>query len=101
MTKTKTFKNRYLRPLETADQEATQTGDEAVEPEEGRRQITMEKNPQRIQDPWELRSKQRTPKASTTSYNQAIAKYRSIIGVTPCAITAAYQAIREPNADSD
>ena len=97
----KTFRNRYLQPLETADHEAIQTGDGVVEPEEGRHQITMEKNPQKMQNTWELRSNQRTPKASTTSYNQAMAKYYSIIGVTPCAITAAYQAIREPNVDSD
>ena len=98
---TKTFRNRYLQLPETADQEEIQTGDEVVEPEEGKRQITMEKTPQKIQDPWELRNNQRTPRAFTTSYNQAMAKYRSIIGVTPCAITAAYQAIREPNVDSD
>ena len=100
MTKRKKFRSRHLQPLETADQKATRTGDGVVEPEEGKHPTTPVKTPLKIKGPWALRSNQRTPKASITSYNQVTARYHSTIEVTPCATIAAYQAIRDPNVDS-
>ena len=101
MTKTKTFRSRHHRPLEIADQKATRAEDGVVEPEEGKHPTTPVKTPLKIKGPWALRSNQRTPKASITSYNQVTARYHSTIEVTPCATIAAYQAIRDPNVDSD
>ena len=75
MTKRNKFRNKHLQPLETAGQEAIQTGDAVGEVEEGEHQIIPVKPPQKIKPLWAARNKQKMPKAlSITSYNQMMAK---------------------------
>ena len=74
MTTRKKFRNKHLQPLETAGQEAIQTGDAVGELEEGEHPTIPVKTPKKIKPLWAARNRQKMPKASITSFNQVMAK---------------------------